>query len=171
MPLLPRTKSRRMGFDAEILILAVRAGLEIKWLDLAVRYEAGGVSHFAPFQDNFGISLMHARLFCGLPLWLAKRALERACDKFKKRGFQDVSRQSANEILQGLAGQSFCSSARRDSCKGVKKEMDGGADEKAGTEKCGDKAAVQSSQAENSAQSPLVKASSQHAAGKDGRDG
>jgi len=171
VPLLSRTKNRRMGFDAEILILAVRAGLEIKWLDLAVRYEAGGVSHFAPFRDNFGISLMHARLFCGLPLWLAKRALKRACDKFKKRGLQDVSQQSANEILQGLAGQNLCSGARRDSRKGAEEEIDGGADEKAGTEKCGDNAAAQSSQAENSAQSSLVKVSSQHAAGKDGRDG
>ena len=162
VPLLSRTKSRRMGFDAEILILAARAGLEIKWLDLAVRYEAGGVSHFAPFRDNFGISLMHARLFCGLPLWLAKRALKRACDKFKKRGLREASQQSSNEILQGLAGQSFCSSARRDSCKGAKKEMGTGTNEKAGTEKYGDKVAAQSS---------LVKASSQHAAAKDGRDG
>ena len=86
VPLLSRTKSRRMGFDAEILILAVRAGLEIKWLDLAVRYESGGVSHFAPFRDNFGISLMHARLFCGLPLWLAKRALRRFSSLFDDDG-------------------------------------------------------------------------------------
>ena len=171
VPLLSRTKSRRMGFDAEILILAVRAGLEIKWLDLAVRYEAGGVSHFAPFRDNFGISLMHARLFCRLPLWLAKRALKRACDKFKKRGLREASRQSSNEILQRLAGRNLCGDSWRDSCKGVKEKMDGGADEKAGTEKCGDKAAAQSSQAENSAQSSLVKASPQHAAAKDGRDG
>ena len=114
---------------------------------------------------------MHARLFCGLPLWLAKRALKRACDKFKKRGLRGASQQSSNEILQGLAGQNLCSGARRDSCKGAKKEMDGGANEKAGTEKCGDKAAAQSPQAENSAQSSLVKASSQHAAVKDGRDG
>ena len=114
---------------------------------------------------------MHARLFCGLPLWLAKRALKRACDKFKKRGLQDVSQQSADEILQGLAGQNLCSGARRDSCKGAKKEMDGGADKKDDGEKCGDKAAAQSSQAENLAQSSLVKASSQHAAAKDGRDG
>ena len=170
VPLLSRTKNRRMGFDAEILILAARAGLEIKWLDLAVRYEAGGVSHFAPFRDNFGISLMHARLFCGLPLWLAKRALKRACDKFKKRGLREASRQSADKILQGLAGQNFCSGARCDGCKDTK-EMDGGANEKAGTEKCGDNAAAQSSQAENSAQSSLVKASPQHAAAKDGRDG
>ena len=170
VPLLPRTKSRRMGFDAEILILAARAGLEIKWLDLAVRYEAGGVSHFAPFRDNFGISLMHARLFCGLPLWLAKIALECARDKFKKRGLQDVSQRRADEILQGLAGQNLCSGARRDSRKGAKEEMDG-ANEKAGTEKCGDNAAAQSSQAENSAQSSLVKASQQSAAAKDGRDG
>lgn len=162
VPLLPRIKSRRMGFDAEILILAARAGLEIKWLDLAVRYEAGGVSHFAPFRDNFGISLMHARLFCGLPLWLAKRALERTCDKFKKRDLQDVSQQSADEILQGLAGQNLCGGARRDGRKGTKEEMDGGVDEKAGTEKCGDNAAAQSS---------LVKASQQSAAAKDGRDG
>uniref|UniRef100_UPI002607CCA0 hypothetical protein n=1 Tax=uncultured Campylobacter sp. TaxID=218934 RepID=UPI002607CCA0 len=102
---------------------------------------------------------------------LARIALERACDKFKKRGLQDVSQQSADEILQGLAEQNLCSGARRDSCKGAKKEMGGGADEKAGTEKCGDKAAVQSSQAENSAQSSLVKASPQHAAAKDGHDG
>ena len=114
---------------------------------------------------------MHARLFCGLPLWLAKRALERACDKFKKRDLQDVSQQSADEILQGLAGQNLCGGARRDGRKGTKEEMDGGADEKAGTEKCGDNAAAQSPQAENSAQSSLVKASSQHAAAKDGRDG
>ena len=171
VPLLPRTKSRRMSFDAEILILAARAGLEIKWLDLAVRYEAGGVSHFAPFRDNFGISLMHARLFCGLPLWLAKRALERACDKFKKHGLREASQQSSNEILQGLAGQNFCSGARRDSRKDTKEQMDGGANEKAGTEKCGDNAATQSPQAENSAQSSLVNASPQHAVAKDGRDG
>ena len=98
VPLLPYTKSRRMGFDAEILILAVRAGLEIKWLDLAVRYESGGVSHFAPFRDNFGISLMHARLFCGLPLWLAKRALRRFRSPFSDDGGHNDATKPRNMI-------------------------------------------------------------------------
>lgn len=98
VPLLPRTKNRRMGFDAEILILAVRAGLEIKWLDLAVRYEAGGVSHFAPFRDNFGISLMHAGLFCGLPLWLAKRALRRFSSLFSDHGGHNDATKPRNMI-------------------------------------------------------------------------
>ena len=98
VPLLSRTKSRRMSFDAEILILAARAGLEIKWLDLAVRYEAGGVSHFAPFRDNFGISLMHARLFCGLPLWLAKRALRRFSSPFSDDGGHNDATKPRNMI-------------------------------------------------------------------------
>ena len=72
--ILPSVKDDRMGFDIEILVLAYRNGINLRWIDLAVRYESGGVSHFLPFRDNALISLTHARLFLNLPLWLVKRA-------------------------------------------------------------------------------------------------
>ncbi|MBP3207379.1 MAG: glycosyltransferase family 2 protein [Campylobacter sp.] len=72
--ILPSVKNDRMGFDIEILVLACRAKIPLKWIELKVCYEKGGVSHFRMFRDNFQISLTHARLFFTLPLWLAKRA-------------------------------------------------------------------------------------------------
>ena len=57
----------------EILVNAIRSGVEIKWIALKVRYEAGGVSHFKMLKDNALISLMHARYFFTLvPFWLGK---------------------------------------------------------------------------------------------------
>ena len=72
--ILPQAKENRMGFDIEILVLAYRAGVNLKWLDLKVSYEKGGVSHFLPLRDNLLISLTHARLFLNLPFWAIKRA-------------------------------------------------------------------------------------------------
>lgn len=73
--ILPHCKILRMGFDIEILVLAYRAGINLKWIDLKVRYENDGVSHFLPFRDNLFISLTHARLFLNLPFWLVKKAI------------------------------------------------------------------------------------------------
>ena len=72
--ILPSVKDNRMGFDIEILVQAYRAKINLKWIELKVRYEKGGVSHFRMFKDNALISLTHARLFFTLPLWLVKRA-------------------------------------------------------------------------------------------------
>ena len=72
--ILDSVKDNRMGFDIEILVQAYRAKINLKWIELKVRYEKGGVSHFRMFRDNALISLTHARLFFTLLPWLAKRA-------------------------------------------------------------------------------------------------
>ena len=74
--MISNLKEERMGFDAEILVLAVRAGLKLKWLSVRVNYEIGGVSHFHLWRDNALISLMHARLCLGLPFWLLGRVFK-----------------------------------------------------------------------------------------------
>ena len=57
----------------EILVNAIRSGVEIKWIALKVSYEAGGVSHFKMLKDNALISFMHARYFFSLvPFLLGK---------------------------------------------------------------------------------------------------
>lgn len=53
----------RMEFDPQLLVYLVWAGVPLVWVRTPVRYEKGGVSHFAPWRDNFRISGMHARLF------------------------------------------------------------------------------------------------------------
>jgi glycosyltransferase involved in cell wall biosynthesis len=71
------TRSRRMGFDAEILVHLVRAGLPVINLPVGVRYlrpEEGGVSHFRMGRDNLAFSALHARLTTTFALqWLAAR--------------------------------------------------------------------------------------------------
>lgn len=56
----------RMDFDIEILVRLVWRGVPLVWVPTPVRYESGGVSHFAPLRDNLRISGMHARLFLGM---------------------------------------------------------------------------------------------------------
>lgn len=58
----------RMDFDIEILVRLVWAGVPLRWVDTPVRYEPGGISHFAPLRDNLRIGGMHARLFGGMLL-------------------------------------------------------------------------------------------------------
>ena len=69
-----QSSSNRMEFDMEILVNAVRSGIEIKWIALKVSYEAGGVSHFKMLKDNALISLMHARYFFTLVPFLLGKA-------------------------------------------------------------------------------------------------
>jgi len=67
------SSSKRMEFDMEILVNAVRSGVGLWWIKLKVRYEVGGVSHFKMLKDNALISLMHARYFLNLvPFLLGK---------------------------------------------------------------------------------------------------
>ncbi|MDW1149255.1 hypothetical protein P2M48_04080 [Mannheimia haemolytica] len=53
----------RMDFDIEILVHCHWRKIPLVWVDTAVKYEVGGVSHFRGWADNWLISKMHARLF------------------------------------------------------------------------------------------------------------
>ena len=66
MPHLHALRSLRMGFDPEILVRAIWAGIPVENVPVRVTYPADGVSHFRMLRDNAAISLMHARLFCGM---------------------------------------------------------------------------------------------------------
>lgn len=74
-----KSKTNRMEFDIEILVNAVRQGIDVRWIDTYVHYEKGGVSHFKMLRDNALISLMHAKYFFSLPkfmlckIWRASR--------------------------------------------------------------------------------------------------
>ena len=73
-----KSKTNRMEFDIEILVNAVRQGIDVRWIDTCVRYEKGGVSHFKMLRDNALISLMHAKSFFSLPKF-ALGKIWRAC--------------------------------------------------------------------------------------------
>ena len=60
----------RMGFDPEILVRAVWAGIPLKFLDVAVRYPEEGRSHYHYLRDNVEIAWMHLRLLGGMLLRL-----------------------------------------------------------------------------------------------------
>ncbi len=73
-----KSKTNRMEFDIEILVNAVRQGIDVRWIDTYVRYEKGGVSHFKMLRDNALISLMHAKCFFSLPKFMLSK-IWRAC--------------------------------------------------------------------------------------------
>ena len=73
-----KSKTNRMEFDIEILVNAVRLGINVRWIDTYVRYEKGGVSHFKMLRDNALISLMHAKCFFSLPKFMLSK-IWRAC--------------------------------------------------------------------------------------------
>lgn len=72
--------ARRMGFDIEVCVRSVWAGISVVNFPVPVLYRRDGVSHFRPFRDNVEISWMHARCFFGmllrLPRLLARRPVE-----------------------------------------------------------------------------------------------
>ncbi len=57
-------RSRRFGWEIEVLVRAAWAGIPIREVDIDARYDLGqGPSRrFRPFRDNLLISLTHARL-------------------------------------------------------------------------------------------------------------
>lgn len=67
----------RMDFDTAVVVRLAWRGVPIENLPTRVTYPAGGVSHFNLWRDNARISLMHARLVCGmllrLPLLLMRK--------------------------------------------------------------------------------------------------
>ncbi len=63
-PLLTEnTLGDRMDFDIEILVRAYWWKIPMKWLPVRVHYPRNNRSHFRPWEDNWRISRMHARLF------------------------------------------------------------------------------------------------------------
>lgn len=73
--ILRHCKADKMDFDIDILYLLFKAGTEILWFDVPVRYEKDGVSHFRAFKDNFLISKTHAKHFFALPKFIFKRLI------------------------------------------------------------------------------------------------
>jgi glycosyltransferase involved in cell wall biosynthesis len=71
----------RMEFDCEVLVRLHWQGVPVVNVRTPITYPPDGRSHFRPWCDNARISVMHARLFCGmlrrLPQLLARWA---ACD-------------------------------------------------------------------------------------------
>lgn len=72
IPLL-KCKSNRMQFDTEILYCAHKYGIKFQWYDVFTDYPSDGVSHFKTFKDNVLISLMHAKHFFLLPIFIFKK--------------------------------------------------------------------------------------------------
>jgi len=64
-------RGRRYDFEVEILILAGRAGLEMRSVPISVHYPppAQRVTHFRAFVDNARISFVNTRLLVLAPLW------------------------------------------------------------------------------------------------------
>jgi glycosyltransferase involved in cell wall biosynthesis len=61
---------KRMAFDPEILVRAIWADIELKFIPIKVTYPEGGKSHFHYVRDNIEISWMHTRLIVGMILRL-----------------------------------------------------------------------------------------------------
>lgn len=63
---------RRMGFDIEILVKLIWAGLPYEFYPVRVTYPSDGISNFRVFQDNVRISWVFTRLCCGMFLRIPK---------------------------------------------------------------------------------------------------
>ena len=70
---LLKSRANRMDFDIEIFYLLFKAGVKFLWLDVGVKYDKNGVSHFMGLKDNLAISAVHARNFLDLPAFVLKR--------------------------------------------------------------------------------------------------
>ncbi|GJL82844.1 MAG: hypothetical protein DHS20C01_24780 [marine bacterium B5-7] len=55
-----------MGFDIEICVRSVWAGIQILNIPVRVFYPSEGISHFRPLLDNLEIVRMHIRCFFGM---------------------------------------------------------------------------------------------------------
>ncbi len=55
---------KRMGFDVEILIQLMWAGLDLEFYPVHVTYPSDGISNFHAFRDNVRISWVFTRLCC-----------------------------------------------------------------------------------------------------------
>lgn len=69
----------RMGFDTEILVKLIWAGVRYEFYPVKVTYPSDGISNFRAVRDNARISWVFTRLFCGmilrLPLLIVRKIL------------------------------------------------------------------------------------------------
>lgn len=79
----------RMDFDSEIMVHWVWRNLPVLNQPTKVSYPIDGISHFAPWRDNYLISKMHATLFFGMLLRLPKILSRRLCNR--KPAHQELS--------------------------------------------------------------------------------
>lgn len=56
----------RMDFDTEVMVRMFLAGVPVRFVPVAVRYPADGISHFRLFRDNLRMTWLHLRLLAGL---------------------------------------------------------------------------------------------------------
>lgn len=74
----------RMGFDIDILVRLIWAGVSYEFYPVKVTYPSDGISNFRIFQDNVRISWVFTRLCCGMFLRIPRlswRKLSRLCAK------------------------------------------------------------------------------------------
>jgi glycosyltransferase involved in cell wall biosynthesis len=84
MPIIDNNKlCERMGFDPELLVRAVWAGIRLHYVPVHVAYPADGKSHFRYLRDNVEISWMHTRLTVGMLLRLPKLLKRKFGDRRK----------------------------------------------------------------------------------------
>lgn len=62
----------RMSFDIDLLVRLHWRGMAMRWIDTAVTYPAGGISHFRLWTDNLLITRAHTLLFFGMLLRLPR---------------------------------------------------------------------------------------------------
>lgn len=80
---------KRMGFDIDILVQLMQAGIDVEFYPVKVTYPSDGISNFHAFRDNMRISWVFTRLFCKmlvlspLLLWrkISRQPFGRAQDK------------------------------------------------------------------------------------------
>lgn len=75
--ILQNIRTFRMGFDIEILVRLSWANVKMRFYPVSVFYPENGVSNFRMFHDNVEISLLHARLVCGMICRLPKILFQR----------------------------------------------------------------------------------------------
>ena len=62
----------RMGFDIEILVKLIWAGLPYDFHSVKVTYPSDGISNFHMFRDNVRISWVFTKLCCGMFIRIPK---------------------------------------------------------------------------------------------------
>ena len=75
----------RMAFDPEILVRAVWAGINLKFVPVKIVYPQDGKSHFHYLGDNLEIAWMHIRLIAGMlirtPVLIRRKLARRTGNK------------------------------------------------------------------------------------------
>lgn len=69
--------ARGMGVDTDLMVKSAWENIDLRFLDIDVRYLRGGVSHFDYLRDNLLLIKLHCRLLAGAALRLPRLLLQR----------------------------------------------------------------------------------------------